>query len=553
MQRLTIISVLIFLLAPPYNGQSAKIKPNNDNDAMEKSLLIYDLQSLEAKSIKLDEPIARALAMAEIADAAWSLDKIWAKKLLKDAYELTFPAEEERTKLRDGQVGDAPTVPTDIERARSAIRNRVLSVSSRDKAFANELAQLGAQQLGRQEEYSRYSNLAARSLAAGDKDAASQYLLQSIKADPTQIAAGFNIINLAAQDRKAADKLIVQYIDRLRAIPLSTANGSALRTYFSLRNIIFTNESFDPKYQQIPPAGPVAIKAYVNYVLESMSGLEQREPGSAQSLRGFLISTWLPLNQYAPELVGPFLALEKLSRRPGGDSSLPQVSNKEAGRDRYEERVRKVLDSGKADDLTINFSISRGDYKVTRKLIDLLPDGEPKRQFTETVNTQEAISLAAQGDILGAERLAQQLDKASSILQAYPVIINKCIANKDSACATSLTYQALKQLKRAEDESTIPLSLSKLAKLIAPVNDSLALEVLDEVVLAANRSSVDTKQGNTGLDVSAFKQLAPKNEARVRQAATSLTDSLRQIISLAAIYQWKAEELSKRAESVRSR
>jgi hypothetical protein len=37
----------------------------------------------------------------------------------------------------------------------------------------------------------------------------------------------------------------------------------------------------------------------------------------------------------------------------------------------------------------------------------------------------------------------------------------------------------------------------------------------------------------------------------VRQAASSLTDPLRQIVSLAAIYQWKAEKLSKESKQAK--
>jgi hypothetical protein len=518
---------------------------------MEKVVLLSDLHALEAKAAQLGKPIPRALAMAEIADAAWTLDKVWAKKLLLEAYELTFPAEEERNKLRDKPVGAAPTIPTEIERARGAVRNRVLAVASRDKTFSGELAQLSALELGRQEESSRYSNLAAKSLAAGDNDTAGTYLLRSIEADPTQITASFGIINLAARDRKAADGLIIQYLERLRAIPLSMSNGSALRTYFSLRNMVFTNDSFDPRHRQVPPAGPAVIKAYINYVIESMSSLEQREPGSLQTLRGMLMSMWPPLNQYAPELAGPFLALEKLSRGPGGHANLPRVGGEEASRTRYEEQVKKSLESGQADDLTINLAIGQGDFAAARKMIDALPEGERKSQLTEVLNTREAISLTAKGDIPRAETLARQLNRANSILQVYSALISKCVADKELSCDSSMKYQAMKQLERAGDEAALPLSLSKLAKAVAPVDDALALEMLDKAVMAANQNDASTEEGDVGLDVSVFKDLSPKSELRVRQAAESLKDRLRQIAALAAIYQWKAEELTKKEKAGR--
>jgi hypothetical protein len=549
--RLVLLWALVPLLPSTSQGQSVEKKKSDDDGMMAKVVLLSDLHALEVKADELGKSIPRALALAEIADAAWALDKVWAKKMLREAYELTFPAEEERNKLRDKPVGAAPTVPTEIERARGAVRNRVLAIASRDKTFSGELAQLSARELGRQEESSRYSNLAAKSLGAGDNDAAARYLLRSIEADPTQITASFGIINLAARDRKAADGLIIQYLERLRAVPLSMANGSALRTYFSLRNMVFTNDSFDPRHRQVPPAGPAVIRAYINYVIESMSSLEQREPGSLQNLRGMLMSIWLPLNQYAPELAGPFLALERLGRGPGGRANLPQAGGEEASRTRYEEQIKKSLESGKADDLTIQIAIGQGDFAAARKMIDALPAGARKTQLAEVLNTREAISLTAKGDIPQAEILARQLSQANSILQVYSALISKCVTDKGLSCAATMPYQAMKHLEHAGDEAALPLSFSKLAKAVAPVDDALSLELLDKAVLAANKSDAGTEEGNVGLDVSVFKDLAPKSELRVRQAAESLKDQLHQIVALAAIYQWKAEELTKKEKASR--
>ncbi|MGH9944279.1 MAG: hypothetical protein ACRD9R_18185, partial [Pyrinomonadaceae bacterium] len=142
----------------------------------------------------------------------------------------------------------------------------------------------------------------------------------------------------------------------------------------------------------------------------------------------------------------------------------------------------------------------------------------------------------------------------------------------DEACASRLALQAMQQLKRADTTphtppagipaSVVPtnreldpvlMSLSKLAKAVAPVNDALAFEILDEVVTAANRSEVDTGQGRTGFETDVFKTLAATNEARTRQAAESLKDPLRRIVALAAIYQWQAEELAKQEKAKAAR
>lgn len=564
MKRVMLLTAIFFLLIASSKGQTSGGDVTADEVSIKKLELLSDLQALNAKVVRLEGPLARALAKAEIADAAWTLDPDWAKKLLREAYELTFPTEEERSRLRNVAIGDMPVPPSATDRARNEVRNRIFSVAGRDRAFANQLAQLGADELGRVEQQSRYTRLASNAISSGDNETASRYILQAIEADPTQLLGASVIQDVALRNRAEADRLIIQYIKLLRAAPLSMANQSAFRAYYILSGLVFPSRSTHPLSGQIKPAGPYVIREYASFLIESIGRLEQNEPGSAKRLRGFLLSAWLPIKQYAPELIGRFMELERLSRRPGQDASLPRTSPEEITRANYESRIREALNSDQPDELAINFAIGREDFSVARKLIGKLQDGAQKTQLIETLNASEAVSLATKGDLAAAERLAEQLGRATSILQVYPVIINKCVARRDQSCVTASVYQAMKQLKRANTEPIAPpagipasvvpgsrefdpvsLSLSRLAKAVAPVNDTLALEVLEEMVRAANRSNVDTAQGRIGFDVDVFKKLAPTDEARVRQDAAALDDPLRQIVALAAIYQWKAEELAK--------
>lgn len=582
-QRLILLLALMVLLAPTCKSQAITASPNDDSMLLAtKGMLVSDLQVLDTKSVKLDNGLARAVAKAEIAAALWSLDNEQAKALLREAYKLTLP-DEAQNKSRDVPIGAPPKPSGKEEVNRNIVRSRVLEIAGRDKSLASELTALGAQRLGRQEEIFMYESLASKSIADGDNQAAGGYILKAIDAEPTLINAGNLILDVAARDRTAADKLIVEYVARLRPMTLSQTNGSAGRVYFMVENLMFPGSRMmmmrkalfhADSNQRIPPAGEAAIKTGMSYLIESMSSLEQREPGSAIRFRDMLLSLWLPLKKYTPELTGQFLELEKLSRRPGEDASLPQRKNEQANKSdaNYEKRVKEALDSDKPDDLTINFALGRGDFDKARKLIDKLPDGAQKTQFIEDVNTREAISLATKGDTLSAQSLAEKLNKAVSILQAYPLIINKCAAKKDNQCATVAFYQALRQLKNADTAPYTPpagipasvvatikefdpvlSSLGKLAKAVLPVNDEFAFQALDEMVQAANRSELDTSQGRTGFDADVFKQLAAKNELRAQQAALNLKDELRQIVARASIAQWKAKELADKAKAIEKR
>lgn len=574
MRRTSLLLALILLLPFASNSQSVVTKSNEDDAVIvvKKSMLIADLQSLEVESAKLDKPLAHALAKVEIADAAWTLDQTWAKKLLRQAYELTFPEESEQAKLREIPAGAAPIPPTDNDRARSGIRYRILAVAGRDKTFASELSQSSVKQLGKFEEHMTYTSLASKAIETGDKEAAGNYILQAVEADPTQANAGFSILNLAGKDRAAADQLILQYIERLRAYPLSMVNQSAIRVHFILRQLVLSSRNANPAREQLSPASPAVFKAYVSYVVTSLSGLEQREPGSVLRLRDFLLAAWTPLKQYAPELTGAFMELENLSRRPGENASLPHKSNEETRKDDYEDRVKDALKSSHPDNLIINSAISRGDFDKAREMIDLLPDGNQKTQLTEMVNMREALSLTAKGNTVEAGILAERLTKAASMMQVYPAIIIKCAAKKNEPCVSNAFYQAVKQLKRADTTPYTPpagipasavagskefdpvlSSLGKLAKAVAPVSEALSMEALDETVQAANRSEIDTGQGRTGFETDIFKMLAPKNELRVLQMAGNLKDPLRQIVALAMIDQWKASELAEKAKALRQK
>jgi hypothetical protein len=193
MQRFILLSALMFLLAFPSNGQSSKSTLSNDDVASERLGLIFDLQGLEAKAARLDKPLARALAKAEIADAAWSLDQAWTKKLLREAYDLTFPAEADQIGLRNKPIGVPPVPPTGSEIAQNGVRRRVLDVAARDKAFVDDLVHLGAERLGKQKEHYMYAELASKSIGDGETEAATNYISKALDADPTLINAGINI------------------------------------------------------------------------------------------------------------------------------------------------------------------------------------------------------------------------------------------------------------------------------------------------------------------------------------------------------------------------
>jgi hypothetical protein len=558
--------VMLLVFAASGSGQRIVPQPNVDDVEARKLSLLSELQFLAADSLNLEKPLARALAQAEVADAAWTLDQTWAKKLLREAYELTLPPEEEQAKLRGRAVGSPPIFASGETRSRNRLRNHILALAGRDKAFGDELAILGAQKLGKFEEQAGYARFAEQAAKNGDLETAGDYVLRALGTDASQTEAINALNEIAKQNRAAADDLILRYLALLRNFPISNTDESNSRTRFMMGRLI-TPHLYDGllPQQNVPPPGAAVVRAYVNYVIDVLS---KKETADLQRGRLWLLSVWGMLKQHAPELTDAFLELEVRSRRPNEAVPLPKTTLDDVYKKKYQERMRDSLGKEGTDEQSINAALSRGDFGKARRLIDKLPDGAQKTRFVEAVNLREALSLAAQGDVAGAERLAARLNKAASMLQLYPFVIEKCIAKKDRACATSLVLQAVRQLRQDDGTPATPpdgipaaaiatskeadpvlMSLSKLAKLVVRLDESLALEVLGEMIAAANRSEVDTDQGRTGFDADVFKDFAARNETQAVLSAHTLKDRLRRIVSLTMIYKRKAETLARRTSN----
>lgn len=537
---------------------------------MQRLSLISEFQTLGARAEQLEKPLARASAKAEIADAAWTLDKDWSEKLLREAYQLTFPSEKAQAWLRQVPVG-AIVMPSASDTAGWVVRQRVLSVASRDGAFAKELVQFGAEHLGKQEETQRYAELATSAAEQGDLSGAAGYVRQSFEAEPTQMSTLRPIFEIASRDRGAADKLIIQYIELLNSVPLSTRNGSDARVLLTLNMLTHPSPTYlETGGREIAQAGPAAMRAWVGFMLDYIARGEQGQPGFIQLSRQLLLSLWPDLKRYAPDLVGRFRELEMLSRRPGDKVSWPPPDMREEFRKRKEELTKNLIESGEAEPGVVGLLIDRGDLAAARKLLDKLADGPQKTDLLDRLDAKEALALVKKGDITGARVLAGRLTKATYVLKAYPPIVEKCAAAKDGPCAAEVVRQAVRQLKQADrtppvlppgipasvlptarEQDPVLSSLCKLARAVFPLDDALAFEVLNEMVAAADASEVDTSLGRTGFDAAVFREAARADLPRARQAASGFKDALRLVVAQAAVYRWEAEELNCKAEELR--
>jgi tetratricopeptide (TPR) repeat protein len=557
--------------APPAPRESEAATP-----APQREALLQDLRALDAEAKELTNPIDAASAKAEIADAAWTLDREWAKKLLRAATELTFPAEVDRRKVRERPVGSRLQPPTPEDSARGMVRRRVLKVAGRDRAFAEELSELVSRELGGAAEVMHFAVLADAAVAEGQLEDAGGYILRAIEADPTLITAYGPINALANRDRAAADRLIVEYVARLRALPLSAYaehGGASSRIPFGFMMMLVTDYAPAGGAGARTPPGREAVRAYITYVLDTLERLEQAQPGGSRGARMMLTTAWPLLLEHAPDLSARFHALESLSRNPGARE--PPLMSREQLESRYERTVENRLNVARQtkDPLDVEMAVStlmsKGDFAEARKMLELLRGDDLRAKLSEEVNTRECMSLTEKGDAVGAERLARQLTRPQSVLRAFPPLVRRLVKNNDASSASILTNLAVRLLREAEErgrsnDTYVPtllapvagsinpfrqsrslVALSELAAAIRPLSAETALEILEEVVRSANQNRIGSENGNPNFNTDVFMMLAATDGPRVRHAAEALRDRLQRIAALAALHRGRAESLAR--------
>lgn len=548
-----------------------------DPSAGRREALLTDLRALEAESKELLlKPLDAASAKAEVAAAAWPLDREWAKSLLREALALTFPEEVDRARLRERPVGAELQFGPAENGARGRVRRRVLEIAARDREFARELNETAGRELGRVEEVERETALAVTAADEGRLEEARELIMRAAEAEPTLINIGGAINHVAARDRAAADRLMLAYIERLRQLPLSVyteGNGTGLRIPLSFAWMMRPDDNPFPRPTTTPPPpGREVTRAYVSFIVDTMTRIEQAG-GDLSQMRSFAVLAWPNMMQYAPEMAAQLGELERASRRPGQGAAplrtFAEIKSEYDPSKRYEERLKAARQTKDplALEVAASFAMQRKEFEEARKLIALLKDGETKTRLTEQADMRESLHLLGTGDLAGAERLARQLNSVASIIQAYPPLVRRLAKDGDAGRAALLADEAGRRLRASAERSNsndnfIPTELAPMAGAIRIYKQSRALEGMSEVALAvepvapqsaldlldvladtAAKARVTSEQGNPNFNPEAFALLSARDAGRVRSTAARLEDRLQRLAALAAVCRGEAERL----------
>jgi hypothetical protein len=551
-----------------------------DDNAARREVLLAELRALEADAKELLKPLDAASARAEIAAAAWSLEREWAKSLLREALALTFPEEVDRAKVRERPIGAELQFGPAENGARGRIRRRVFQIAARDREFARELSETAGRELGKVEETERSAALAAEAADEGRLEEAAELILRAAESEPTLLNVAQAINHVAARDRAAADRLILAYVQRLRRLPLSVfteRNHTALRVPLTVAIMLRPQElQFFSNTPTAPsPPSREAVRAYVAFIADTMTRIEQ-ERGDLTRMHGFIPMLWPSMMEHAPEYAAQLAALERASRRPGQAAprlrTIAEIRVEYDPSKKYEERVktaRKTKDPLQLE-MAADAAMKQKEFEEARKLIALLDDGETKKHLVEQANIKESLHLLGAGDLAGAERLARQLNNVAAVMQVFPPLVRRLAKDGDAGRAALLADEAGRRLRASAERSNgndtfVPSLLAPVAGSIRLYKQSRALEGMSEVALAvepaapqsaldlldalaetAARARVTSELGNPNFNPEAFARLSAHDSGRVRSTAARLEDRLQRIAALAAVCRGEAERLERK-------
>ncbi|HEX8338247.1 MAG TPA: hypothetical protein VF621_16130 [Pyrinomonadaceae bacterium] len=545
--------------------------------------LLADLRALEADAKELLKPLDAASARAEIAYAAWPLEREWAKSLLREALALTFPEEVDRAKVRERPIGAELQFGPAENGARGRIRRRVFQIAARDRAFSRELSDTAGRELGRVEETSTLTGMAVTAADEGRLEEAAELILRAAESEPTLLNVGQAVNHVAARDRAAADRLILAYVERLRRLPLNVfteRNHTALRMSLTVAIMLrpkdlqfFSNTPTVP-----PPPAREVVRAYVAFIVDTMTRIEQQR-GDLRGMHGFIPTVWPSMMQHAPEYAAQLGALERASRRPGRPApplrTFAEIEVEYDQSKKYEERLktaRKTKDPLQLE-MAADAAMKQKDFEEARKLIALMDDGETKTHLVEQANVRESLHLLGAGDLAGAERLARQLNNVASVIRVFPPLVGRLARDGDAGRASLLADEAGRRLRASAErgngnDTFVPSLLapvagsvrlykqsralegmSELSLAVEPVAPQSALDLLDTLAETAAKARVTSELGNPNFNPEAFARLAARDPGRVRSTAARLEDSLQRIAALAAVYRGEAESLEPKKDA----
>lgn len=246
------ISILIALLLA-VSLVLAQTASDAENDrALQKAVLLSEVKSLALEIPKLDSSLARAMAGAEIADAAWTLDREWSRTLLKEAYELTYLTEEEQSAIGPQPPGTPPRQPTMLTRSRHEVQKRILSVARRDNAFANQLLTDTSARLSKDDRQMMHAQMTQMAMDDGESEAAVSSIRDNMAIDPAALMLVELVNKLARKDRAAADKLVLEFIVKLPKVEFAGGKLGRVRAETVLRFMVFPNSFFPDPANPVP-------------------------------------------------------------------------------------------------------------------------------------------------------------------------------------------------------------------------------------------------------------------------------------------------------------
>ncbi len=507
-----LLVTLPFLVSAEGQSPAKKLgRPKGDSENLETQRWRFMLEQLNDEGRTLLQEKSRPYAVAEVADAYWNLDKIRSAALFMAALEAALELK-----------------PANSETS-LALRHVILLAAKRDVSLAKRLTEEIAKQRAKSERPNSESVSAAINLLTIDTKTAAELAEAVAPAGLSDDAAGVFILELAARDLNASERVYRAYLSKFVADPDLPLNqllwlggypfGYGETYGFSNRNLtrlIGMGGRSIPGLSLHPSLAVDYLNIAFNSVQKTLSQGVLASPERRESLNGLcLFATlyllpevelytanrregWWLLRQQA--LAGASQALleiiEKQLRMVHQNRAVATNRNEAPETSSNEKIESDLADTEKLAQgcprdrayakTALRIHSAKDDHRALR-IADRIDNGSMRDSVRQFLYYDISLTMLEAGDRPQAQQYAKRVAAPELRSLLYMKMAGSALRQKDRALAAEFLAEARHLAETVSDPGTKAGVLLATSAAFAKVDLNRTAEVLSDAIKAVNR------------------------------------------------------------------
>jgi hypothetical protein len=507
-----LLVTLSFLVSAEGQSPSKKLgRPKGDSENLGTQRWRFMLEQLKDEGRTLLQEKNRPYAVAEVADAYWNLDRIRSAALFRAAIEAAL---ELKSSNRETSL---------------ALRHVILLAAKRDVSLAKRLTEEIAKQRAKSERPNSESVSAAIDLLSIDAKTAAELAEAVAPAGLSDDAAGVFILELAARDLNASERVYRAYLRKFAANPDLPLNqllwlggypfGYGETYGFSNRNLTRLTGMGGRSIQGLSLNPALAVDYLLlafNSIQKTLRQGELESPERRESLNGLcLFATlyllpeverytanrsegWWLLRQQAlagaspqlREIIEKQLQMVQQNRAAASNrNEVPETSsNEKIESDLADaEKMAQGCPRDRAYAKTALLIHSAKDDHRALRIADRIDNGSMRDSVRQFLYYDISLTMLDAGDRPQAQQYAKQIAAPELRSLLYMKMAGSALRQKDRALAVESLTEARHLAESISDPSTKAGVLLATSAAFAKVDLNRTTEVLSDAIKAVNR------------------------------------------------------------------